>query len=416
MMTTDGLRLGKAAQERAAWALLGARWLVGGTFLYSGWAKVVEPVEFLKLLRVYDLTAEPLVLNLVAAGLPWFEVFCGLLLVLGVGVRGTALVLLCLLIPFTALIWNRALQIQADSSLAFCAIRFDCGCGTGEVAICRKLLENGLLMGLGVCLVIGRHSRWALSHQLPSRAQGRAGREIASGRPARLGILRPMTVKRSAVILLGPPASGKTTVANAVDANHGVAIIRTGHLLRSAGKADTDSGRELRRHLEAGRLAPTELVVDVIGDQIDGLKADLLIFDGFPRLEDQIAPLFGMLEEKGLQLAAVLVLTLSDQEIHQRLAGRRACPRCGATYHVEAQPPRQQDRCDHCDTALIQRADDAPKAVAERLDSYRQETLPVVHFFQSRHSHLTREVSVEASTDDACGALRAIVQQVGHAV
>jgi adenylate kinase len=225
-----------------------------------------------------------------------------------------------------------------------------------------------------------------------------------------------MTTKRSAVILLGPPASGKTTVANAVDSNHGVAIIQTGHLLRSAGKADTDSGRELRRYLEAGRLAPTERVVDVIGDKIDELEADLLIFDGFPRLEDQIAPCFAMLQERGLQLAAVLVLTLSNEEIHRRLAGRRACPRCGATYHVEAQPPRQQDHCDQCDTRLIQRADDAPEAVAERLDIYRQETLPVVQFFQSRHSHLTQEVSVEASTDDACGALRAVVQQIRRAV
>lgn len=147
---------------------MGARWLVGGYFIYSGLAKALEPTEFLKLLRVYDVTTEPLLLNLVAAGLPWFELFCGLLLVLGVGVRGTALVAVLLLLSFTALVWLRALTIQETTGLAFCAIRFDCGCGTGEVAICRKLVENAVLIGLGFCLLVGRRSRWALRHQLPA--------------------------------------------------------------------------------------------------------------------------------------------------------------------------------------------------------------------------------------------------------
>lgn len=158
--TTVGVRKG-------SWVGLGARCLVGGYFIYSGLAKALEPTEFLKLLRVYDMTTEPLLLNLVAAGLPWFELFCGLLLVLGVCVRGTALVALSLLLFFTALVWLRALAIQQTSGLAFCAIRFDCGCGTGEVAICRKLVENAVLIGLGSWLVVGRRSRWALSHSLP---------------------------------------------------------------------------------------------------------------------------------------------------------------------------------------------------------------------------------------------------------
>jgi uncharacterized membrane protein YphA (DoxX/SURF4 family) len=150
-----------------SWVWLVARWVVGGYFLYSGFAKAIEPVEFLKLLRIYELTTVPLLLNLVAAALPWFEVLCGLLLILGVGVRGVALVTLLLLIPFTAVVWLRALAIQESTGLAFCAIQFDCGCGTGEVPICRKLIENAILMGLGVGLVVGRPSRWALSHRLP---------------------------------------------------------------------------------------------------------------------------------------------------------------------------------------------------------------------------------------------------------
>jgi uncharacterized membrane protein YphA (DoxX/SURF4 family) len=164
----NGLTTTTVGGAKGSWVWLGARCLVGGYFIYSGLAKALEPAEFLKLLRVYDVTTEPLVLNLVAAGLPWFELFCGLLLVLGVGVRGTALVALFLLVAFTALVWMRALAIQEATGLAFCAIRFDCGCGTGEVAICRKLVENGVLIGLGSCLVLGRRSRWALRHQLPA--------------------------------------------------------------------------------------------------------------------------------------------------------------------------------------------------------------------------------------------------------
>ena len=161
----------RVSDPPASWLLLAARWVVGGFFLYSGLAKVLEPAEFLKLLRVYDLTAQPLALNLVAAALPWFELFCGLLLVLGVAVRGTALVALLLLVPFTVVVLHRALGIQEATGLAFCAIRFDCGCGTGEVAICRKLVENGVLMALATAIVMGRHSRLALLHQLARRSR-----------------------------------------------------------------------------------------------------------------------------------------------------------------------------------------------------------------------------------------------------
>jgi uncharacterized membrane protein YphA (DoxX/SURF4 family) len=165
-MNRSSFTFGKGTK---AWFGLAARWVLGGYFLYSGLVKALEPSDFLKLLRAYDLTGEPMILNLIAAGLPWFEIFCGLLLVLGVGVRGTALVTLLLLIPFTAAIWNRAAGIQESTGLAFCAIRFDCGCGTGDVAICRKIIENNLLMVLAAALIWSGPSRWALCHSLPSR-------------------------------------------------------------------------------------------------------------------------------------------------------------------------------------------------------------------------------------------------------
>jgi adenylate kinase len=223
-----------------------------------------------------------------------------------------------------------------------------------------------------------------------------------------------MISKRSAVLLLGPPASGKTTITNAVDHQHGVATVRTGHLLRQSIKSNPDLGRQLQSHLEAGRLAPTHLVVQVIGNAIDSVHEPVLLFDGFPRLPDQIEPCFNLLNEHNLTLRAVLILLLSSDEIRRRLAGRRVCPKCGATYHVEAQPPQHEGRCDQCNTALVQRADDSPDAITERLDVYRRETLPVVEFFKSNHPNLVKEISVERSTDRACQILRDLVDEASN--
>lgn len=143
-----------------------ARWGLGALFIYMGLKKALHPVDFLKLVRQYELVHQPLFLNLIAATLPWFEVFCGLLLLLGVAVRGASLLLVGMLIPFTALVLKRALAIQAASALAFCAIRFDCGCGAGVVWICHKLVENGFLILLCAVLLARRHHPWCLRPEL----------------------------------------------------------------------------------------------------------------------------------------------------------------------------------------------------------------------------------------------------------
>ena len=143
-----------------------ARWLVGAAFLYMGLNKALDPVDFLKLLRQYDLTQSSLLLNSMAAALPWFEVFCGLLLLAGIAVRGTALTLLVLLVPFTWVVLHRALLLQAAQNIPFCAVEFDCGCGEGEEFICRKLLENFLLILLSGWLLAGHGRQLSLRFNL----------------------------------------------------------------------------------------------------------------------------------------------------------------------------------------------------------------------------------------------------------
>jgi uncharacterized membrane protein YphA (DoxX/SURF4 family) len=141
----------------------GARWVLGAVFIYLGLIKALHPVDFLKVVRQYDVFEHHVVLNSVAALLPWFEVFCGALLVFGIAVRGSALALFALLLSFTAVILRRAWSLHILQSIPFCAVRFDCGCGTGEVLICAKLVENALLMLLAVTVVVAhvqlRHPR-----------------------------------------------------------------------------------------------------------------------------------------------------------------------------------------------------------------------------------------------------------------
>jgi hypothetical protein len=132
-----------------------ARWSLGALFIYMGLTKALH-------------------LNSIAAALPWFEVFCGMLLLAGVAVRGSALMLLAMLVPFSLVVLKRALAIEGAKAIAFCAVKFDCGCGNGEVPICQKLLENSLLMLISIWLLTGRGRRcsirYSLSPQAPSAA------------------------------------------------------------------------------------------------------------------------------------------------------------------------------------------------------------------------------------------------------
>src|SRR6266567_3098433 len=132
-----------------------ARWFLAFVFIYMGLEKALDPVTFLKLVRQYELVKNPLLLNVIASTLPWFEIICGLLLLAGVAVRGTAINLIAMLVPFTLLVLRRALAIAATQGTPFCAIKFDCGCGGGEVLICHNLIENSALFFLACWLLTG---------------------------------------------------------------------------------------------------------------------------------------------------------------------------------------------------------------------------------------------------------------------
>jgi uncharacterized membrane protein YphA (DoxX/SURF4 family) len=163
LLPPDGLTAPNAASVLA-------RWLLGALFIYMGWQKALHPEHFLNLLREYDMVQSPLALNSIAVSLPWFEIFCGLLLLAGVAVRGTALLLAAMLAVFTAILWHRALGLQAAQAIPFCAVKFDCGCGGGPEFICAKLPQNIAMFLLSAGLLAGRGRAFCALYTWPCRS------------------------------------------------------------------------------------------------------------------------------------------------------------------------------------------------------------------------------------------------------
>lgn len=151
-----------ARLDRSGAPLLLARLALGGLFIYMGWVKAADPAAFMKLIHEYEIAPPglPRFLNWVAAILPWWEILLGILLVLGIAIRGSALTLLIMLTGFTIIVTLRAIGIHDAKGTPFCDIKFDCGCGGGEVYICRKILENAGLWLLSLLVLLSKSRRW----------------------------------------------------------------------------------------------------------------------------------------------------------------------------------------------------------------------------------------------------------------
>jgi adenylate kinase len=194
---------------------------------------------------------------------------------------------------------------------------------------------------------------------------------------------------RGAALLLGPPGSGKTTLADAVADHEDMAALEAGALLRARLRADEELSRRLKPYLEKGEMAPVDLVEPVLADRLRELSERHVLFDGFPRTEEQIAPFFALLRDHELHLRSVVVLSLSVEESIKRLSARRVCPKCGAVFNTLSAPPKRPGRCDRCGAALSRREDDEPDVVRRRFDVYERQTGPVVAFFHREHPRLT---------------------------
>ena len=183
------------------------------------------------------------------------------------------------------------------------------------------------------------------------------------------------------MILLGAPGAGKGTQAERLCKVLDIPTISTGNILRAAVKNGTPTGLKAKAFMDAGKLVPDEVIIGIITERLaeDDCKNGYIL-DGVPRTIAQAEAL----EKAGVNFDAVVSIEISDEEIEQRMTGRRTCIKCGATYHVVAAPPKQEGICDKCGSVLEQRKDDKPETVKARLVTYHQETEPLKDFYAER--------------------------------
>ena len=187
------------------------------------------------------------------------------------------------------------------------------------------------------------------------------------------------------IVLLGAPGSGKGTQAERIAPAFGLPHISTGDILRGAVKAGTELGSTAKRFMDAGELVPDEVVIGIIRERLgEPDTAAGFMLDGFPRTLEQATALDEMLAGAGRALRFVLLIDVPEEELVQRLAGRRACRSCGRGYNVVFDPPKVEGVCDVCGGALFQRDDDNEDTVRNRLAVYRRQTEPLVGYYRDK--------------------------------
>lgn len=183
------------------------------------------------------------------------------------------------------------------------------------------------------------------------------------------------------LIMLGAPGAGKGTQAEIISKKLNIPAISTGNILREAVKNGTPTGLKAKEYMDNGRLVPDEVIINIITERLT--QSDCkngFILDGVPRTIAQAVAL----EKAGVDFDAVLSIEISDKDIEERMSGRRVCENCGLSYHVVTAPPKTEGICDACGEKLIQRKDDTPETVRDRLSVYHKETEPLKGFYEER--------------------------------
>lgn len=211
------------------------------------------------------------------------------------------------------------------------------------------------------------------------------------------------------VVLLGPPGVGKGTQGRVLAANRGRALISTGDMLRDAVAKKTPLGMQAKQLMDAGKLVPDDLIVDLVRER--SLQEDAregFILDGFPRTVPQAVALDAMLAERSLKLDGAVLLSAPDEELVRRTSGRVECPACRRVYNALTAPSKDGRHCDdHPETELRQRADDAEATVRTRLQVYRDQTAPLVDFY--RVDGRLKEINGIGPLDEVYAALETAV-------
>ncbi|MBE5869333.1 MAG: adenylate kinase [Lachnospiraceae bacterium] len=210
------------------------------------------------------------------------------------------------------------------------------------------------------------------------------------------------------IIMLGAPGAGKGTQAKMLAKEYGIPHISTGDIFRANIKNGTQLGMEAKKYMDQGLLVPDELTVKILLDRVaqEDCKNGYVL-DGFPRTIPQAEVLDQALNNLGDQIDYAIDVDVPDENIINRMSGRRACLSCGATYHVVHIPPKAEGVCDTCGQALVLRDDDKPETVKSRLEVYHKQTQPLIEFYSKKG--VLRSVDGTVDMQDVFAAIKAIL-------
>lgn len=188
------------------------------------------------------------------------------------------------------------------------------------------------------------------------------------------------------LILLGPPGAGKGTQASRITQKYNIPHISTGDIFRKNIKEGTELGKKAKEYMDKGLLVPDELVVAIVEDRlkVDDCQKGFLL-DGFPRTANQAEALDIVLENMNTSLNNVINIKVDKNSLVERVVGRRICRDCGATFHIEFNPPKEEGKCDVCGGELYQRDDDKEETVTKRIEVYLNETAPLIDYYQNKN-------------------------------
>jgi len=182
------------------------------------------------------------------------------------------------------------------------------------------------------------------------------------------------------LILLGAPGAGKGTQAEIISDHLQIPTISTGNIIREALKSGTEMGVKAKSYMDAGQLVPDEVVIGIIQDRLaEDDCQNGFILDGFPRTIPQAEAL----DRMGIVIDRVIDIEVADETIARRVSGRRVCLKCGATYHLDYKKPAVEGVCDRCGDTLVQRKDDMPETVQDRLKVYHEQTEPLKDYYEA---------------------------------